>query len=350
MNFLENNKQALITIIVFFFILLLNFCTEPGVPPKNEIIDYTAVPEGFPPIPYPDDNPITPEKVELGRRLFYEKLLSRDKDIPSCSHCLKQPNAFCDFNQVSRAADRESEYRNTMTLANVAYRKNLFWDGRGSKIESPAYRSLWMPNILAADTNVIVNRLLSHPLYPDLFRKAFGRDVKISGYLISQAIATFIRTFISGNSPFDKFTRGDSSALSQEQIRGKDLFFGKANCSKCHSDFLFTDGKFHNTGITTHYFDRGRYYITKVNSDRGKFLTPTLRNIEVTAPYMHDGTIPTLELVIEHYNTGGKPFINKDTLMKTLNLSQREKEDLISFLKSLTDWEFLKNKRFSNPD
>jgi cytochrome c peroxidase len=253
---------------------------------------------------------------------------------------MKQEYSFSDKTRISHGVDCEPETRNTMVLVNVAYRKNLFWDGRGSAIESPAYRSLWLPQILGADTNEIVKRLIAHPKYPMMFKKAFGNDAKPSAYLISKAIATFVRVLISGNSSFDRYIRGDLNALSDAQKRGVNLFFSdRTNCSKCHSGIFFTDNNFHATGASSHYFDWG------------KFITPQLRNVEVTAPYMHEGILPTLESVIDHYNAGGRfnSLFNKDTLIKPLGLSQQEKSDIIEFLKSLTDREFLNNPAFANP-
>lgn len=325
-------------------------CTDSNAPADVETINYTAVPEGFPPIPFPKDNPITPEKVQLGRMLFYEVRLSRDHKMASCSHCMKPENTFSDNTQISLGIEKLPEYRNTMTIVNSAYRPALFWDGRGTSIESPAYRSLWLTQILGADTNVIARELSQDKYYPYLFKKAFGPDAKPSAYLISKAIATFVRTMVSGNSRYDKYIRGDHSVMNRQEKRGMELFFSeRTRCSVCHSGFLFTDGIFHSTGIVTHYFDRGRWQITGDNKDRGKFITPTLRNVEYTGPYMHDGSVPTLLDVINHYNNGGKPFINKDTLLRPLNLNDPEKADLIAFLKTLTDHEFINNPRFKNP-
>jgi len=334
---------------ICFAVLLLscNEATDPNLIVKENVY---KVPQGFPPIPYPANNELTESKVILGRFLFYEKLLSRDNDIPSCSHCMKQENAFCDNVQLSLGIDDLAEYRNTMSLTNSAYRKNLFWDGRGAAIESPAYRSIFLPQILGADTNVVNRRLREHPFYPALFKKAFGDDAIPSCYLASKAIASFVRTFVSGNSRYDQYLRGEKYILNASEKRGMNLFFSsRTSCSQCHSGFLFTNGNFHSTGIVTHYFDRGRWIVTGDNADRGKFITPTLRNIEVTAPYMHDGSVPTLEKVIEHYNRGGKAFINKDTLIRPLNLNSQEQKDLVAFLKTLTDHTFLNDRRFGNP-
>ncbi|MCX7735813.1 MAG: hypothetical protein N2319_03775 [Candidatus Kapabacteria bacterium] len=348
-KFINFNIGVVIFIVLYAFLSIILGCSENVIEnKKNEAL--LVIPEGFPPVPFPEDNPYNEAKAELGRMLFYEKRLSRNDLIPSCSHCMKQANGFSDCTPISLGYGNEPEFRNTMALSNVAYRKALFWDGRGKRIEQPAYRSLFLPYILNGDTNEIEQKLKADPIYPALFKKAFGDSAEPKAYLIGRAIATFVRTLISGNSAYDRYLRGDKKAMNESQIRGMNLFFSdRVNCSKCHSGFMFTDESFHNTGIVTHYFDRGRYYITNELSDIGKFITPTLRNVEVNAPYMHNGEISTLEEVIEHYNSGGKEFINKDTLMKPLNLSQQEKQDLLNFLKALTDWEFINNPKFSNP-
>lgn len=337
--------------LIFLFVLFIG-CRENVFnvqPPITK--DYSVPPPGFPSIPFPAENPYTRAKFELGRRLFYEKILVKDSSFKSCSHCMKQAYNFQDDQPVSLGFNKLPEYRNTMSLTNVAYFDKIFWDGRGKRIEQPAYRSLFLPYIFGMDTNELQKRLKNHPLYPKLFKEAFGPDAEPTAYLTSLAISTFVRCLVSGNSPYDKYIRGDTNALTEQQKRGMKLFFSeRTRCSVCHSGFLFTDLQFHNTGLKIHYFDFGREYITKNYADRGKFLTPSLRNVEVSAPYMHDGTFSTLEEVIENYNLGGKPFFNKDTLIKPLNLTPQEKLDLVNFLKALTDWEFLNNPNFSEPN
>jgi len=340
---------------LYWFCILLLLTAACG--DKSETVspdsveNYAAVPLHFPPIPFPAGNPYSPEKFELGRKLFYDKSMSEDYSIASCSHCMKQQYNFGSNTPTSLGHKRNSMVRNVMNLTNSAYRKKKFWDGRGACIESPAYRSFFLTSVFASDTNIINERLLNNAEYREMFENAFGQNVNPSVYLAAKAIATFVRCFVSGNSAYDKFLNGDADALSTQAKRGMKLFFSdRLNCSKCHSGLFFTDGKYHNTAVTTHYFDFGLYYLTKKNSDKGKFLTPSLRNCEVSSPYMHNGELSTLRDVIEHYNRGGRPFINKDTLIRRLNLSENEKIDLIEFLKSLTDWEFLNNKIFQNPD
>lgn len=322
--------------------------SRDSMPESKE--DYLTVPSHFPDPTFLKNNPYSKEKADLGRYLFYEPLLVRDTSFPSCSHCMKQEYAFSNNVKFSRGIDGISENRNNMTLVNVAYRKELFWDGRGKSVEKTAYRSMWMPTIFGSDTNEIVKRLENSPIYPRMFKLAFGENSKISAELISQAIGVFVRTMISGNSRYDKFINGDKSALSKEEQDGMNLFFSeRTRCSVCHSGIFFTDGLPHNTGVTTHYFDKGRYEVTGLRKHRGNFITPTLRNVEKTEPYMHDGELLSLEEVMEHYNRGGRLFALKDTLMRPLNLNNGEIKSMIAFLKSLTDSSFLNNKKFSNP-
>ncbi|MFP4528182.1 MAG: cytochrome-c peroxidase [Candidatus Kapaibacterium sp.] len=348
MKNLYKNLIAFCTILL----ALLSFhgCENTSNEPTDQV-EYLQIPPHFPELPVPDDNPITAAKVHLGRKLFYEPLLSPDGSIKSCSHCMKHEYAFCDGGKKnSKGYGGEMMMRNTMSLVNVAYRDVIHWDGKGSRIEEPAYRSIFLPPVFGSDTNDIEQKLQNHPTYPLMFKEAFGDD-KVEAYRVALAISAFVRTFISGNSAYDKYILGDANALDESQKRGMDLFFSdKTRCSACHSGFLFTDLKFHNTGTVTHYFDRGLFYRTGKNADRGKFLTPSLRNVQVTFPYMHDGEIETLAEVIEHYNRGGVLFINKDTLMRPLGLSSQDKIDLENFLKSLTDWEFLNNEKFSDPN
>lgn len=341
--------------MVFIAIMLMmnvacdNRVNEPDNDSNNDG-SYLTVPKHFPEPKFPEDNSYSDAKFELGRYLFYDPSMSPDGSIRSCSHCMKQEYNFGDRTPVSIGFSELPQGRNTMNLTNSVYRKFKFWDGRGSKIESPAYRSFFLKNVFGSDTNVINKRLRSSELYVTMFEQAFGEGSQPSVYLASLAISTFVRSFISGNSAYDRFINGDSSAMGSDALKGMELFVSeRTNCSVCHTGIMFTDEMFHNTGVMTHYFDFGRFYVTNDYMDRGRFLTPSLRNCEVSSPYMHSGELTTLEHVIEHYNRGGRPFIHKDTLLKPLNLSVEEKQQLIAFLKSLTDWEFLRNKKFSNP-
>jgi cytochrome c peroxidase len=329
--------------LLFFYSCQNNTSTE-----REKEIDYSLPPKGFPPIAFPPDNPYNSSKERLGRYLFFDKILSRNYTY-SCANCHNPRYAFSKNVPNPLTINGFPLPRNVISLANVVYRKLLNWDGVEISLEEAIYHDFYSPLFFDNDTNEIFTRLSSHPHYPKMFEEAFGKGTKPYPYLAAKAIATFVRTLVSGTSPYDKFINGDTSALSEKQKVGMKLFFSeRANCSKCHSGFLFTDEQFHNTGTTNHYFDFGRYYITQDYKDRSKFKTPSLRNVELTSPYLHDGTYSTLEKVIENYSKGGYSFFNKDSIVKPLNLTQYEKEALIEFLKSLTDWEFLNQERFKS--
>ncbi len=304
--------------------------------------DYSQVPEGLPALPVPEYNPITKESVDLGRRLFAEKIMSVDSSL-ACISCHDPGRAFSSSGmRVVLGYNKEPLNRNVPTLINKAFFPEYLWGGGAFSIEGIAHDVLSLPNEFNNDTLEVERRLSSHPDYPGLFTKAFGDDARPSAHFISYAISSFIRTLISGDSRYDKYIRGDSSALNDSEISGMKLFFShKVNCSKCHSGPLFTDFAYHNTGTTTHYFDRGRFYVTNNPYDRGKFRTPSLRNCGITGPYMHDGEKATLEIVLDNYNRGGRLFIHKDTLMKPLGLDKQEIKDIVAFLHSLTDEEFI---------
>lgn len=322
-------------------------CSEQNPAPPTTS-DYT-VPKGFPALPVPADNQLNDAKIELGRWLFYDARLSRNEKV-ACANCHYQRFAFADTTAVSIGVGNENGTRNSPAIINVAYNGIWFWDGRALSLEEQIRGALTSPIEMYADTAVVSQTLAKDTLYQRMFRDAFGSSVTPNTELGIKAIATFCRTLLSGNSRYDRFERGDSSALTEQERRGKTLFFStRTNCSACHSGFNFTDNQFHSVALHTHYYDKGRYNVTHDQSDIGKFKTPTLRNITATAPYMNEGLFAKLEDVIEHYNAGGKPFINRDALMKPLNLTAQEKEDLIAFLGSLTDDEFINNPKFYNP-
>jgi len=328
--------------IYIIFLFLFIACDEnASVPDKNANQFSFIKPDDFPEIVFPEYNKYSSAKAFLGQKLFTEKMLSVNNSI-SCASCHIPEKAFSSGSPVSFIIDKELTVRNVPSIMNIAYYDIFNWDGSANNLDEMIYKDLTIPTVFYNDTNIIIERLSQSNDYKKLFFDAYGTS-EIKAYQVSNAIAVFIRTLISGNSRYDKYKRGDKSALNDSEIRGMKLFFSdRTNCSKCHSGLFFTDNSFHNTGTSTHYFDLGRFYVTKNHSDRGKFKTPTLRNIELTSPYKHNGEQLTLEEVIENYDSGGKLFINKDTLIKKLNLNYQEKKDLINFLKSLTDERFKK--------
>lgn len=287
-------------------------------------------------VPVPIDNPLTHEKVELGRRLFFDPGLSRDGMI-SCASCHQPEKAFTDGRALAVGIEQRVGRRNVPTLLNGAYGKAMFWDGRAASLEEQALVPLTHPHEMDNSLESIVEHLRADGVYQSLFDSAFG-SAEATPRRIAQALASYQRSLVAGDSPFDRYLiLNDESALSDAARRGLALFHGKARCSHCHEGPLFTDQKFHNTGVGwgIEPLDLGRFEHTGDEADKGRFKTPTLRNVTLTAPYMHDGSIASLEEVIEFYDRGGQPNPSLDPTIRPLNLSAQEKSDLIAFLRSL---------------
>lgn len=304
-------------------------------------------PAGFPEMVVPTNNPTTAAKALLGRHLFYDKRFSRDLST-SCGSCHLQEHAFSDTMAFSRGVEGRIGTRNAPSLANVGYNTSLLWEGGVPTLEQQAIVPITHPAEMDLHTDTLVARLTSEPIYSRLFNDAWGDDV-ITIERITKSIAAFQRTLVSGNSAFDRSRNGDASAMSASAKRGEELFFNEVgDCFHCHGGYNFTDNDFHNNGLSE-TSDDGRFAITQRERDKGKFKTPTLRNIAVTAPYMHDGRFATLEEVLDHYNAGGQGHPNSDVLMRPLNMTDQEKQDLIEFLRELTDEQFLTDSTRSNP-
>ncbi len=301
---------------------------------------------GFPQMPYPPLNPSSQAKIDLGRRLFYDPILSRDQTI-SCSSCHQQKNAFADTRVVSLGVQGQLGQRNSPSLGNVGYRNHLMWNGASPQLELQAMIPLTSHIEMDLDVGEVVKRLSNHPDYVERFKQAFGSTPSMNTTV--QALATFERTLISSNSPYDLFNRGVAQAISPAAKRGLSLFQGKAECFHCHVGVNLTDSKPHNNAFEQFNIDLGVGELTEKDEDIGKFITPSLRNIALTAPYMHNGSIKTLREVIDHYNQGGQPNLNIDPLIRILNLSDSEKEDILAFLESLTDAEFIQDPKLSSP-
>ena len=304
-------------------------------------------------MPIPVDNPLTEQGIALGRKLFYDNKLSNDLTM-NCASCHKQENAFDDPRQFSQGTNGAFGGRNAMAIINLGWGSQFFWDGRRNSLENQALDPVTNPIEMANDWQTVVSRLQADAYYPDLFFFAFGTS-NIDSALVTKAIAQFERSLTSFNSPFEKFFyENKTNLLNTQQKRGYDLFFDKAECIHCHSGPLLTDNTFKNNGLDNIFFDKGLGAVTNKIEDEGKFKVPTLKNIEVTAPYMHDGRFSTLEQVVEFYNSqvdSLSPNIDPDVkhFASGLNLTTQEKADLVAFLKTLTDQTFLKNPKFSKP-
>ncbi|MCB9065833.1 MAG: c-type cytochrome [Chitinophagales bacterium] len=315
-------------------------------PPARAV---TQAPQGFPAIPFPEDNPYSEAKWKLGKKLFYDNIFATDFSI-SCASCHKQENAFSDVVAKSEGAGGLIGRRNAPTLANVAYQPYFTREGGLATLEKQILVPIQEHDEFNFNIVKIAERMQAIPEYVTLSMEAFGREP--DAYVITRALSTFERTLVSGDSPYDKHINGlPTTGFGHDAQRGMQLFFSeRTSCGKCHSGFNFTDYSFKNNGLYTNYADVGRMRLTEDPKDVALFKVPTLRNIELTAPYMHDGSINTLEEVIEHYNSGGMPHINKSPFVKPLMLTQQEQADLIAFLRSLTDVEFITNKNFRNED
>lgn len=296
-------------------------------------------PAGLPPVPVPADNPLTPAKVALGEKLFFEPRLSGDGTL-SCASCHRPEHYFTDGIPRSAGVGGQHSDRNSSTVLNAAYAPILLWDGRSNGLEDQVRYPVTHPREMNNTQQKVVEALTADPAYPPLFAEAFG-DGAVTWERVARAIASFERTLVSGSSPFDRHMAGDAQALSAEARRGFELFRGKAGCVQCHQysaeSPFFSDFQYHNTGIGwAGTPDLGRYELTKEREDKGRFRTPSLRNIARTAPYMHDGQMATLQDVVAYYARGGEPNPFLDEKVQPLELSEGERADLVAFLESLT--------------
>jgi cytochrome c peroxidase len=281
----------------------------------------------------PQENPLVKEKVALGKELFFDKRLSADETL-ACATCHKPAWGFSDGQPLARGFNERKPARNTPTIVNRAFGRSYFWDGRARSLEETIL--LTLRTQLGATNEELMQKFSGIRGYPEQFQRVWGTPVTTDG--VAKALATFVRTIFSGNSPVDRFEAGERTALSVEAQRGFKLFKRKAKCTKCHKGFNFTDEQFHNTGVGLYDPDPdlGRYNVTHRDEDKGAFKTPTLRDVAHTAPYMHDGSLRTLEEVIQFYDEGGikNPYLAQE--LKPLHLTFQEKGDLLAFLNSLT--------------
>lgn len=290
----------------------------------------------------PTQNALTDSRAALGKMLFFDTNLSKDKKI-SCASCHIPEFAFSDPGKVfSDGVNGGKTTRNTPMIFNAVYQKEFFLDGRAKSLEEQALGPLTHPKEMGMTEAEIVQTVKANPEYVKRFKECYG-EVNIKN--ICAALASFERTIISTSSPFDRDMLGDTTALTPAQKRGRALFFSfKIGCQKCHNGPNLTNREFMNIGLDEDYADEGLYEITKNEEDKGKFITPSLRNIALTAPYMHDGRFKTLEEVIDFYATGGKDHPNKAAQMSSFTLTPSQKSDLIAFLQSLTDDQFQPKK------
>jgi cytochrome c peroxidase len=306
---------------------------------------HVEIPLGLPPEPVPPGNPPTAETVALGHRLFYDTRLSADGTI-SCASCHNPNRGFTDGQRVAKGIRGQTGTRSAPTLLNSAYYPVEFWDGRASSLEDQAGGPMANPIEMGQPHEVSVRKLEGDSDYRALFQKAFGPG-PVTLDKIAKSLASFERTLLSGDSAFDRYQYGhEAEAMSPAAIRGLAAFRDPArgNCIACHTigkDYaLFADGKFHNIGVgvdaTGELTDLGRYSQTQVDADRGAFKTPTLRNVAITAPYMHDGSEKTLQQVVDYYAGGANSNPQLDPAIRAIKLTAQDRADLVAFLEALT--------------
>lgn len=304
------------------------------------------LPVGFPAPEIPADNPLTEMKIQLGKELFFDPILSADSSI-SCSSCHLPEFAFSDTVALSIGINNGIGFRNAPSLANVAYSLSFLRDGGFPTLETQMAIPVQDAQEMGFTMYDLAERLKANVYYNHFFYEVFQEEPSAFG--ITRAVAAFERTLISGESKYDQSLRFSTGVfLTESEQEGEELFFSDAlHCSSCHSGFNFTNNGFENNGLYSDYSsDEGRERITNNPGDEGKFKVPTLRNIALTAPYMHDGSLNTLEEVIEHYMSGGSDHINKSELIQPFVLSESEKVALIDFLNTLTDNDFISNQNF----
>ena len=320
----------------------------------------------LPPVPVPKDNPQSPEKIALGKQLFWDSRLSGDNSMP-CVSCHLPALGWGDNNAISRGYPGTQHWRNSQTVLNSAYYNKLFWDGSVTSLESQAVSAAEGGVAGNGDPSVMEMRLRFIPEYVKSFKKVFGSEWPRMNDAY-RAISAYQRTIVSDATkvPFDRYAKGDKKALDASQKRGMALFNGKAGCIQCHNGPLASDEKYYDLGLpdfpgfqdnplyqVTHRWqhyqkgvsedryrgadrDFGLFYVTKNPKDAGKFRTPSLREVKYTAPYMHNGVFTTLQEVVDFYDRGGDAGTNKTPLIKPLNLSAEEKTDLVAFIEALS--------------
>lgn len=332
--------------IISFALLcfLMSSCTKPGFDEIPRSV--WDAPVWFPKMEIPADNEFSEARWELGKKLFYETRLSIDNSI-SCASCHDPSLAFSDNKATSPGVFDRPGMRNASMLANIGYDPNLLREGGIPTLEMQVLVPIQEHNEFNHNIVDIAIELNADSLYHSMAMEAYNNEV--NPFVITRALANFERSFISGNSSFDRyFYKGSRNALSPAAKAGMQLFFSpRLQCSECHSGVFFTSFEFANNGLKEMYADSGRMRLTGLETDRAVFKIPSLRNIEVTGPYLHDGSIETLEEIIDLYSDGGFQHSNKSSILANpINLNEIEKLQLLAFLRSLSDESFLNDERF----
>ena len=360
------SKVRNISLIIMFVSLLLLIGSKPIWMPDAQPEKFTlSLPSNLSDtMPVPARNPFTQAGIELGRMLFFDPVLSGNNKI-SCATCHQPSRAFTDGLALSdQGVSGKKLHRNVPSLVNLAWQNGSFWDGGATDLESLVFGPLTHPDEMGQDLHVLVQELNENEVYRTQFKKAFGEDTIYSA-LIARALAQFQRTLISAHSRYDQFISNEPGArFSEIELKGMEIFDQK--CGSCHqfgkgkNDF-FSDHQYHNNGLDSTYSSefegifQGRFRITQDSADMGKFKTPSLRNVALTAPYMHDGRFATLEEVLAHYDKGMvyaatlDPFFQEEVGRAGIPLTEEEKEAIIAFLHTLTDTAFVQNPAYEHP-
>lgn len=317
-------------------------CETPMSPPPTLM----EIPAGFPEMEFPEGNEFTQARWELGKKLFYDPVLSIDSSL-SCGNCHKQALAFADDVAFSDGVMGRPGTRNSPSLANIGFHPYFTREGGVPTLEMQVLVPIQEHNEFDFNILLVTERLRRDSFYVKMSREAYNREP--DPFMITRAISTFERSLISGNSPYDRYTfQDDEKALGKDEKAGMALFFDdRLACSSCHSGFNFSNYAFENNGLYNVYADPGRFRLTNDPADSARFKVPSLRNISLTAPFMHDGSFLSLEAVIDHYQSGGKDHPHKSGKIQAFSLSEKEKRQLIAFLASLTDFEFIDNELFN---
>jgi cytochrome c peroxidase len=311
---------------------------EPGAKPAAEpAAELPKIPLGLPPLPVPNDNPMTPEKIELGKLLYFDKRLSKDGTV-SCATCHNPETAWTEHEATSKGIKGQLGERNSPTVINAAYAPAQFWDGRATTLEEQALGPIENPIEMGHKLDAMITELSKLKGYEGQFQKVFGTGVTQEG--VAKAIATFERTILSGNSPYDRFKKGDEKALGEAQKRGLELF-ESAGCATCHAPPIFSNGRYFNAGVgmDKEKPDEGRKIVTANDRDLGKFRVPALREVANTWPYFHDGSAKKLEDAVALMAAGGKDNANLSIMLKAVReakLTEQDQKDLVEFLKALS--------------
>lgn len=331
--------KSAFNVLIYFTIISLSSCENtPTTVEKSQddqIIVNPQRPDNFPEMIVPDNNQLSEARINLGRKLFFDNILSSDSSV-SCASCHKHALAFSDSIALSMGAHGRHADRNSPSLINAAFLPYLMREGGPPNLELQVLAPLESENEMNMPVQKACDRLNSIPEYRELFNQAYQSEA--TPFTLTRAIACFERTLVGGNSDFDRFLAGDSQALSDQAILGYQLFNSEqVGCSNCHAGILLTDFSFQNNGTYDDYLDNGRFRLTLRDQDIGKFKVPSLRNVALTAPYMFDGHLSSLSDVLDHYAKGGKDHINKSHHVRELHLTDEEKNAIIQFLESLTE-------------